>query len=52
MKDKSEQKNEEEVYEGVAKAANFVNERLGNADAPTGLNNTVEEYADGDKGKE
>jgi hypothetical protein len=50
-KDKSKPDNEEEFYEGVAKAANFVNKRLDNTIAPTGLNNTVEEYAEDDKGK-
>jgi hypothetical protein len=51
LTDKMEKDNEKEFYEGVAKTANFVNKRLGDADAPTGLNNTVEEYADDDKGK-
>lgn len=43
--------NEEEFYEEVAEAADFVNDRLDNIIAPTALNNTVEEYVE-DEGKE
>jgi hypothetical protein len=50
-KDKSKHDDEKEFYEGVAKATNFVNQRLDNSIAPGGLNNTVKENAEDDKGK-
>lgn len=43
---------DEEFFEGVANAANFINERLDDTIAPGALNNTVEEYAEDDKGEE
>ncbi|MEX2414812.1 MAG: hypothetical protein WD424_01600 [Paenibacillaceae bacterium] len=42
---------EEEFFKDVAKAANYVNVRLDDSIAPGGLNNTIEEYAEDDKGK-
>lgn len=42
--DKSRHDDEENFFEEVAKAANFVNERLDDTIAPGVLNNTVEEY--------
>lgn len=33
-----------EFYEGMARVADFVHDRLGNVEEPTGLNNRVEEY--------
>lgn len=47
--DKSKHDDEENFFVDVAKAANFVNDRLDDTIAPGGLNNTVEEYATDDK---
>lgn len=51
MTDEPEHNDEEEFFEGVAKAANYVNVRLDDSITPGGLNNTVEEYVEDDKGK-
>ncbi len=48
-KDKQEQDNESDFYDGVAKAANFVNKRLDDTIAPGGLNNTIDEYVEDEK---
>jgi hypothetical protein len=48
-KDKQKDDNETEFYEGIAKAANFVNQRQHDSIAPGGLNTTVEEYTEDDK---
>jgi hypothetical protein len=50
-KDDQKDDNEKEVYESVAKVANFVNQRLHDSIAPGGLNETVEEYPEDQKGK-
>ncbi|GIP35073.1 hypothetical protein [Paenibacillus sp. J2TS4] len=49
MTDKPKQDDDKEFYEGVAKAADFVNKRLRGTIAPGGLN-SVEKDED-DKGK-
>jgi hypothetical protein len=44
---------DDEFFEEIAEAADFVNKRLGNTKEPfTGINNTVDEYAENDKGEE
>lgn len=41
----------DEFHEDLAKIADFVHDRLGNVEEPTGLNNTIEEYSQ-HKGKD
>ena len=48
---KSKENNEKSFYEGIANTANFVDQRLDDSIAPGGLNNTVKEYVEDDKGK-
>lgn len=40
-----ETKEGQSTYEQIAEVAGFIHDRLGNVEDPTGLNNTVEEYA-------
>jgi hypothetical protein len=47
-KSEEEIENENEFYDGVAKVANFVKERLDDTISPGALNNTVEEYKEED----
>lgn len=51
MTDKPKQEDDKELYEGIAKAADFVNKRLRGTIAPGGLNSFVKNDDDGDKGK-
>lgn len=51
MAENRQKDNEDEFYEDIAEAADFVHDRLGNVEEPTGLNNTVEEYVKDDEGK-
>jgi uncharacterized UPF0160 family protein len=51
-KENKNKNDDDEFYEEIAEAADFVNDRLDNFVAPTALNNTVEEYAQGEKGKD
>jgi hypothetical protein len=44
-----ENENENEFYDGVAKVANFVKERLDDTISPGALNDTVEEYVEEDR---
>ncbi|GIQ71138.1 hypothetical protein [Xylanibacillus composti] len=46
-----EQKNlenatDQHFFEEIAEVADFIHDRLGDVEDPTGLNNTVEEYAE------
>ena len=53
MVEEMENDGNDEFYEGIAQVADFVHDRLGNVEEPTGLNNTVEEYVeDEDESKE
>jgi hypothetical protein len=45
----NENENENKFYDGVAKVANFVKERLDDTISPGALNDTVEEYVEEDR---
>lgn len=51
MAAKKQRNEENEIYEDVAEAADFIHDRLG-VEGALGLNNTVEEYMEEEEGKE